>query len=325
MVESTKFTLKEITVEERWKELLLSIYEPTIFDSSNYQTATGEPLIRLCVYKGNQPYSLFYAPVGEEEIIDSDFYVHSGTRPLKQEISKKTSTINSELFSVNDIICSYISERYSDILFRMHPNIIDLRPYLWKNYGSNKKRFKVNINYTLMIDISEMFLKRYESGGLFSNFDRNIKRDLKKGVGDKAEIIFNSEINLLADLYKKTFSRNGKVPTDDKISKIINISQKLIRSKEGLLSILKRNNIPLYFAVFSVFDNKACHLYGGGNHELVERQDCTVLLWESFKKLSEMGVHTVDLEGINSPKRGNYKLGFGGNIVPYYELSWKRE
>ena len=29
-----------------------------------------------------------------------------------------------------------------------------------------------------------------------------------------------------------------------------------------------------------------------------------------------------DLEGINSPKRGSFKTGFGGNIYPYYNIKF---
>ena len=29
----------------------------------------------------------------------------------------------------------------------------------------------------------------------------------------------------------------------------------------------------------------------------------------------------VDMEGVNSPQRGWFKLGFGGNLLPYYQIS----
>ncbi len=41
---------------------------------------------------------------------------------------------------------------------------------------------------------------------------------------------------------------------------------------------------------------------------------------ESFFALSKEGISTVDLEGINSPKRAFNKLGYGGEINPYYHL-----
>ena len=38
-------------------------------------------------------------------------------------------------------------------------------------------------------------------------------------------------------------------------------------------------------------------------------------------KLRIEGINTIDLEGINSPKRGFWKLGFGGDLLPYYNIS----
>ena len=35
-----------------------------------------------------------------------------------------------------------------------------------------------------------------------------------------------------------------------------------------------------------------------------------VLHLDSMKKLSEEGVSQIDMEGVNSPERGKFKLGF---------------
>jgi hypothetical protein len=36
------------------------------------------------------------------------------------------------------------------------------------------------------------------------------------------------------------------------------------------------------------------------------------------------GIAEVDLEGVNSPRRGWFKLSFGGALLPYYELHLDR-
>ncbi len=36
------------------------------------------------------------------------------------------------------------------------------------------------------------------------------------------------------------------------------------------------------------------------------------------------GVNIIDLEGVNSPNRGFWKLGFGGNLLPYYHISMNK-
>ena len=44
------------------------------------------------------------------------------------------------------------------------------------------------------------------------------------------------------------------------------------------------------------------------------------LLFGVFKKLSKIGIDTVDMEGINSPNRGWFKQSFGGIIKQYFEI-----
>ena len=48
----------------------------------------------------------------------------------------------------------------------------------------------------------------------------------------------------------------------------------------------------------------------------------TAVLWDAFNGLSDHGIREVDLEGVNSPQRGWFKMSFGGDLVPYYELKW---
>ena len=43
----------------------------------------------------------------------------------------------------------------------------------------------------------------------------------------------------------------------------------------------------------------------------------------SLLKLKENKINFLDLEGINSPKRGFWKLGFGGDMKPYYRIKFK--
>ena len=49
-------------------------------------------------------------------------------------------------------------------------------------------------------------------------------------------------------------------------------------------------------------------------------QTGTAVLWDALGFLSRHGVGEVDLEGVISPRRGWFKLSFGGDLRPYYEL-----
>ena len=80
------------------------------------------------------------------------------------------------------------------------------------------------------------------------------------------------------------------------------------------------SNQVTYAVVFSYINNTGCYLYGAGNRDNMRRHDATYCIWMTLKSLSEMGVHTVDLEGVNSPTRGQFKLGFGGSLQSYFQV-----
>ena len=66
--------------------------------------------------------------------------------------------------------------------------------------------------------------------------------------------------------------------------------------------------------------DKSVYLYGTPSG-LQSSYDGTFLLWEVFKKLNlENNINEIDLEGVNSPLRGSFKLSFGGNLKNYYQL-----
>ena len=78
-------------------------------------------------------------------------------------------------------------------------------------------------------------------------------------------------------------------------------------------------------AFFGIDHNRAYFLFGANNPDLRNEHTGTAVLWDSFKLLCSDGISEVDLEGINSPARGWFKLSFGGTLVPYFKLNWNRQ
>ena len=72
---------------------------------------------------------------------------------------------------------------------------------------------------------------------------------------------------------------------------------------------------------FFCFDNKrAYYLFGANDPQLRDEHTGSAVIWDAFHTLSKAGIKEVDLEGVNSPRRGWFKLSFGGNLIPYYHV-----
>ena len=86
--------------------------------------------------------------------------------------------------------------------------------------------------------------------------------------------------------------------------------------------ICKKGETKLFFCLFSCVGDKATYLNGGRIEYNNQNYSLTYNLTKSFFFLSKLGIKFVDLEAINDPKRGFWKIGFGGDIKPYYRINY---
>ena len=74
-------------------------------------------------------------------------------------------------------------------------------------------------------------------------------------------------------------------------------------------------------ACFAIDHNKAYYLFSANDTDLRTFHAGTAVIWDALNILSSLGVSCVDLEGVNSPDRGWFKLSFGGELKTYFEIS----
>ena len=115
---------------------------------------------------------------------------------------------------------------------------------------------------------------------------------------------------------------NGEF-SNNELEKMLNFMDKLIKKKKGFQTNILLNNKIIYSTFLSIHNETACYLYGAGDVKIKERLAGTYCLWKSLEKCLDKNVNCLDLEGINSPNRGSFKLSFGGKIVNYFTLKIK--
>ena len=88
--------------------------------------------------------------------------------------------------------------------------------------------------------------------------------------------------------------------------------------------ICSKDKKDLSFTIFGLVNNKAIYLNGARSEDSNQDYSLTHNMINSLFSLKKMDVETIDLEGVNSPKRGFWKLGFGGSLSPYYNISFNQ-
>ena len=76
-------------------------------------------------------------------------------------------------------------------------------------------------------------------------------------------------------------------------------------------------------AVLILFDKEtAYYLIAGNDPEYRNTGAGTALLLESILEAKRRDLKSFDFIGVNSPQRGEFKLGFGGELRPYFTATW---
>ena len=79
---------------------------------------------------------------------------------------------------------------------------------------------------------------------------------------------------------------------------------KIYENKLLKMFICSKNKINLSFTIFGVINNKAIYLNGARSEQSNQDYSLTYNMINSLFSLKQTGVEIVDLEGVNSPKRG---------------------
>jgi lipid II:glycine glycyltransferase (peptidoglycan interpeptide bridge formation enzyme) len=249
--------------------------------------------------------------VGDKEPI---FFVYNGIifSSLVSKI-KKISTKNSIQIILTNKIIDFLIKKHKKINFTLHPNFEDLRPFQWYNYNENSKNyFNIKLNYTAILDI-----KKTEEE-LLNNFRTVRKQEYKKYYN----LVSNEgTVDDLIDLYKMTFDRQ-KITLDKYfLHELKHFCRYALNNKFAKMFFLKENSTFISSTFFLFDENTAYYLIGASNPYLRKKIPSTPLLVNNIFEFKKNGITKIDFIGINSPKRGDFKMSFSPQIKAYYNVS----
>ena len=155
--------------------------------------------------------------------------------------------------------------------------------------------------------------------------ERRRRRYLKAYKKSNLTAVFSENPSKLLKNYKLTLAKVGENVSEKKLESMRKIVKNLLDNNLGFLIEIKQNNDIIYSIFFGYnrnhYDPYAYAIFASGCPEKSNSMAGAAAYWESFCFLSrDLGISMVDLEGINSPKGGEFKLGFGGDIRPYFEV-----
>ena len=321
---STPYTLERTELDENWDEFVRSSPNGTVFSSVPYLNSIQQPVAVYNCYKNKER----RAAVALVETADQtstcihDLVIYNGVMLAPPTTNQNISAIRSEQFRIMTCIADELPKIYKHVAMRLVPSIIDVRPFQWYNYGTDLPKYVPSIYYTSYVNIQELALKqKLEDIFLFTQCSYSRRQEIRYAIREHVTTHEKSETDLFIDFYRMTMERQNKTVDEDNLNVKRNIINTLIDNKLGRMFIsYTANGEPGSMAFFAIDDKCSHYLFGANDPKLRDSHSGTAVLWDAFIAFSKSGIREVNLEGVNSPHRGWFKLSFGGDLRPYFTL-----
>jgi len=322
-----KYSVVQAAVDQQWDEFVRKSPQGTIFSESLYLSASNANCGLYYVLKGKEVKAAFIVSFNADrnKLCLDDLVIYSGILFAADNISVRPGRSRNEKFELTTVIVDWLDERYSQIAISLSPHFEDMRPFLWHKYQSQNadEKFTVDLRYTSYVDISELTVEAPEElTGLFRNLDTLRQRNIREARRNLTQIKVGFEGAKFIEYYECLMARQGETVTIEKLLRMKHLLEVLIQENRAVMLLSGGSDeMPDYITIFC-FDNKrAYYLFGAGNPNSSSRFSGSVAFWDAFCLLARVhNVSEVDMEGVNSPKRGWFKLSFGGDLRPYHHV-----
>lgn len=322
-----KYSLIKVQDYIKWDEFVESSPQGTIFSNSEYLQHIGRKFKLFYVLRGNElkaGVSLILSDDEKSTEID-DLVIYNGIMFVADKRQKHVSAI-FERFEITEYIINELNKKYEKIEMALSPHFEDSRPFLWHNYHSENisEKFSFVLKYTSYLNISEFSdntINEFDTK-IFANLERLRQRRIKESRMNHSITVNDFDPGLFLTFYEQLLHSQNIIVPSNKLNRIHDLIVYLLNSNMAkAFSILNSKKNIVYKTLFCFDSKRAYSLFGAGNLDENERYKGTIAFWDAFKYLAkEKDIKEVDMEGVNSPKRGWFKLSFGGNLLPYFHV-----
>jgi len=321
------FKLESANNSPDWDLVVAKSPQGTLFSERAFLAASGAAHHLYFVKQGDEikaGVALVVSPDGKKCELN-DLIIYGGfffNLSQQAESAKKTH----DEFIMTEFIVNELSKNYQIIEFQTAPLKFDLRPFLWFNYHENSKaKYILNLRYTSILSLKKFqnFIGKEQQSPCFMSMDTLRRRHVRDGEKKGGRVENGSDAKILTSYYCEMMARQKLPQNESKIHAMEKIISLLLNSNRGLLLHVHNKQNQIVYCIFYAWDNKrAYYLFGAGNPAISEPWQGSFAHWQAFIKLCTNNIFEVDLEGINSPNRGWFKVGLGGSITPYYHLKY---
>lgn len=214
-----------------------------------------------------------------------------------------------------------LERHYSRLSFCLHPGFDDLRAFSWFHYHRRELgMFNIGLNYTGIIDLRTPNFEAYLAT-IRSCKRREYRLALKNGLTAET----SNDLAALENLYRMTFERQGATKSSEELRLVHAIAQAAIAQGFGELLLVRLPDGEVASATLFLHDEHTGYYLIGANHPDYRNAYSGVFAFvESSRRCHARGLKQIDVCGINSPNRGDFKTSFNAVPIPYFVVNWEK-
>jgi hypothetical protein len=327
----SELALQPVADDAAWDALVRQSPQGTLFAGSAFLQAVGCPHQRWAVVQGQAVKAALLLPVSADgrAVVADDLVIHAGPMftldPQRQAVKRR-----HDAFEISSFVAAELARRFDRVELPMAPQVDDLRPFLWHAYhGETGLQYRLDLRYTSYVDVSSLAgvpADQSEQTACFQAMETVRRYSVREARRKGGSVQLATDPAALLSGYRALMETQGADAPPGRLTAMQRVMERLIADGCGALFHVHDGDGTLLYAVFYAWDHhRAYYLYGAGHPGRSTPWQGTLAHWHAFGHLARAhGITEVDLEGVNSPQRGWFKLGFGGSLQTYHTLHWSR-
>ena len=323
MNEKKEYIIEKANTED-WENLLKFSKETTLFYEKYFLENISNHIERIIVKSENNLKAGIAFEFNNNKIIRNNFLIYSGIIFVHDKTIKTSSKISEEI-KITSIILEFLCKNYNQIYLSTFIENNDLRPFSWAYFDDKIKDLKYDLRYTAYLDISSFktLKKNYSDINNYSLMSYSRKSMISKAFKSSYKVLFDKDKNYLIKSYNELLNKQDQKGNKDEITRLSNLIEAIIKNDKGIFCHIDDHKGNRLYSVFYAWDkHKAYFLFGGSLKDRKTDWAGTIVHWEIFNYLAKnKNLSIVDLEGVNSPKRGYFKTSFGAYLKKYFHIN----
>jgi hypothetical protein len=219
--------------------------------------------------------------------------------------------------SLKKVLEALVKENIS-FAFELHPGLTDMRPVNWVNRTllNSDSKIQIDVRYTGIIDFKEFSSKEEVR---LQVKQKRIREIMKNPI----QISNEGTATDFYDLYVASFAKKDVFFSPARKNELRRNFEYALSQNDSYCNFARNSEGKIVASTLNLQANQTSFYWFSAtdpNNKLGSPN--SALLLDQIENAFQKGLRYFDFCGINSKEIGSFKMSFGGEIRPYYRISW---